>query len=69
MLCLGTASMFSRVERTPANSQTQKRCLQIDFSEFKTYALRTQDSIAKCFAQLDADSSGAISVEDLVSHH
>ena len=41
-------------------------CLQIDFSDFKAYALRTQDSVSRCFAALDNDGSGSISVDDLV---
>ena len=51
----------------PRESDEPGTCrLQIDFSDFKAYALSTQDSIARCFAALDKDGNGSISVDDLV---
>ena len=41
---------------------------QIDFDDFKAYASRKEDTIAKSFAQLDVDHNGSISVNDLVRH-
>ena len=40
--------------------------VKIDFEDFKAYASRKEDTIAKSFAQLDVDHNGSISVNDLV---